>query len=84
MEFSAKCYCRIWLLGEIKGRAAYKHKSFEKQQKREKSVHKANAITDKGKSQTLTFIVEQIATKTSVLQIILKKAKWSLKVCIEG
>lgn len=33
---------------------------------------------------TLTFTVEQIATKTSVLQIILKKAKWSLKAYTEG
>lgn len=38
MEYAPKCCCRIWLLKEIKGRAAYKHESFEKPQKREKSV----------------------------------------------
>lgn len=51
VEFSHKCCCTIWLLEEIKGRAADKHKSFEKQQKKkEKSVQKVNDINDKWKS----------------------------------
>ena len=70
----------------MKGRVEYKHEIFEKQQKRKKKVlKKASITTQKGKWQTLLFTpVEQMAAKTSVVQIILKNAKWSSKVHIAG
>lgn len=59
----------------MKGRAQHKHMSFEKQQKRkEKNVLKKANLRWKKKNGEQLSSVEQTAAKTSVLQIILKKA----------
>lgn len=54
--FSPKCCYRIWLLREMKGRAEYKHKSFEKQQKRKGMLKKANVSTEKENDKHLSSL----------------------------